>query len=78
VVVLSDDTMRSPLAVSAVAESTRVIAMQLYVDNALQFQCSGTVLKTAVNLSAGAYALVIQAWDGKGGVWKKEVDVSSN
>jgi hypothetical protein len=70
--------VHSPVEVSAVAESDRVIAMQLYVDSRLQYQCSGAALQTTVNLSPGAHQLVIQAWDENGGVWKDMLDVTSN
>jgi acid phosphatase len=71
-------SVHSPVAVSAAAQSTRVVAMQLYVDDALQFQSSGSTLQTSVGLSVGPHRLVVQAWDENGGVWKKEVDVNSN
>ena len=70
--------VHSPVEVSATAQSTRVIAMQLYVDDALQFQSPGTKLQTSVNLPIGPHRLVVQAWDQNGGTWKKEVDVNSN
>jgi hypothetical protein len=70
--------VHSPVMVSAIAQSTRVIAMQLYVDDALKFESSGSTLQTSVGLSIGPHRLVVQAWDENGGVWKKEVDVTSS
>jgi len=67
----ANSSVISPLTVEAsVPSDAPVIAMQLYVDNILQYTASGLSLDTQVTLPPGQHYLVAQAWDTGGGTWK--------
>jgi acid phosphatase len=61
----------SPLEVTAITQdSNPVYAMQVYVDNALQYEFRGTGLATPLSVGPGSHHFVVQAWDTAGGVYK--------
>jgi phosphatidylinositol-3-phosphatase len=61
-----------PIVVSTVDPST-VYALQLYVDNVLQYQVTGNGVTWALPMSAGQHTIVAQAWDTAGTVTKQSV-----
>ncbi|HEY3975066.1 MAG TPA: alkaline phosphatase family protein [Candidatus Sulfotelmatobacter sp.] len=67
----------SPVQISATtSNSSAVTAMQIYVDNALQYQVSGSQVNAAIPMSSGAHNVVVQSWDAKGGVHKSGINVT--
>jgi phosphatidylinositol-3-phosphatase len=61
----------SPVAIVATGEGqSSVYAMQVYVDNALQYQTYSSSVNTSVTMSAGQHDVVVQAWDKSGAVTK--------
>jgi hypothetical protein len=61
----------SPVKIAATGGGhSTVHAMQIYVDNALQYAVNGASLNTSVSMSAGQHYVVVQAWDDSGGITK--------
>jgi hypothetical protein len=67
----------SPLEVTAITQdSNPVYAMQVYVDNALQYEFRGTGLATPLSVGPGSHHFVVQAWDTAGGVYKNGTTIN--
>jgi len=61
----------SPVAVAASGGGhASVYAMQIYVDNVLQYQKYAASINTGVAMSPGQHYVVVQAWDTSGGITK--------
>jgi hypothetical protein len=74
---LNNASTSSPVQITAsVSSSSPVYAMQVYVDNALQYQTNGTVVNTALAMSPGQHLVVVQAWDNGGGTWKSSAQIT--
>jgi hypothetical protein len=74
---LNNASSSSPVQITAsVPSSSPVYAMQVYVDNALQYQTNRTVVNTALTMSSGPHLVVVQAWDNGGGTWKSSAQIT--
>jgi hypothetical protein len=61
----------SPVKIAATGGGKRAVyAMQIYVDNALQYQANGPSVNTSLAMSAGRHYVVVQAWGDSGGIRK--------
>jgi chitinase len=79
-------TITSPVANASVVSPVQVVAssvdpsavftLQLYADNVLVYQTSGSGISWPLALSTGAHTLVVQVWDAAGGVYKQSVKVN--
>jgi hypothetical protein len=70
-------TVTSPFTVAASATGPNPItAMQVYLDNTLDFSVSAASLKTSLSAGAGSHLLVVQAWDTTGAVYKQSLTVT--
>jgi hypothetical protein len=43
--------------------------MQIYVDNAMAYQVSGTSVNTSLPMAPGKHYIVAKGWDGAGNSW---------
>jgi hypothetical protein len=68
----------SPVTVKASADGPNVYAMQVYVDNSLQYSTSGNTVNTAIAISSGQHYLLVKAWDTGGGTWTSGVNIVVN
>lgn len=67
----------SPVQISATTSNSSVVtAMQIYVDNALAYQVSGSTVNAAVPMARGSHNVVAQSWDAQGGIHKSGIDVN--
>ena len=67
----------SPILVSTTsADSTPVKAVQIYVDNALVYQVTGTGVQATLPMSVGKHVLVVQAWNGSRQTYKQSIDLN--
>jgi hypothetical protein len=74
---LNNVSTPSPVQINAsVPSNSPVYAMQVYVDNALQYQTNGTVVNTSLTMSPGPHLVVVQAWDNGGGTWKSSAQIT--
>jgi len=74
---LNNVSTSSPVQINAsVPTNGPVYAMQVYVDNALQYQTNGTIVNTALTMSSGPHLVVVQAWDNGGGTWKSSAQIT--
>jgi hypothetical protein len=61
----------SPVKIAATGGGkSAVYTMQIYVDNALQYQANGASVNTSLAMSAGRHYVVVQAWNDSGGISK--------
>jgi hypothetical protein len=63
-------TVASPVHVVASAAGSPVAAMHVYVDSGDAFQTQSAELDTALNIPGGQHAILVQAWDQNGNVYK--------
>jgi len=69
----------SPIDVSATTvDPTPVVAVQIYVDNRLKYQVSGTGVQASLDLAPGTHWIVVQEWNSSGANYKKGVTVTVN
>ena len=54
----------------------KVVAVQIYVDNALITQVNTDTIDTYINLAIGNHLVTVQAWDDSGATFKTNVNVS--
>jgi hypothetical protein len=74
---LNNASTSSPVKINAsVPTNSPVYTMQVYVDNALQYQTNGTVVNTALPMGSGPHLVVVQAWDNGGGTWKSSAQIT--
>src|SRR5581483_6406135 len=72
-----NSSVYDPVQITAsTLDANPVYAVQVYVDNALQYQSSGTGVNWPLPLGVGAHNLVVQAWDTAGGIYKQSVPVT--
>jgi len=70
-------TVGSPIPLVASASGPNPItAMQLYLDDQLQFTVNAASINTQVAANVGTHNLVVQAWDTTGAVYKQPVTVN--
>jgi hypothetical protein len=67
----------SPVRIQATAlNSSTVTTMQVYVDDVLKYQVSGSSLNASVPMSTGKHYVVVQSWDTAGGIHKRGIYVN--
>jgi phosphatidylinositol-3-phosphatase len=67
----------SPISISATTQDpTPVTAVQIYVDNQLTYQVSGTGVQAWLQMSPGQHYVVVQAWDAAGATYKSGVTIN--
>ncbi len=67
----------SPAHVVASASSNSpIVAMQVYVDNALLYTAQSASIDTYVPVAAGNHTVVVQSWDAAGAIAKTAANVS--
>lgn len=72
----SGSTAASPVHFVAAAKSTHPItAMRIYVDNISDFATNSSSLDTSLALATGTHAVVVQAWDSTGAVFKTPLTI---
>jgi hypothetical protein len=73
----SNAIVASPVHIQATASNqSPVIAMQIYVDNALKYQLNNTTsVNTNLPMSIGSHFVVVQSWDSVGGIHKRAINV---
>jgi hypothetical protein len=72
-----NSTFYSPMYVSAATiDPTPVIATQVYVDNQLAYQVTGTGVQAQIPLPAGQHFVVVQEWNRAGATYKRGVKVN--
>src|SRR5262249_22807689 len=62
-------TVASPVHLVASATGS-VVAMHVYVDSGGAFQTQSTQIDTSLNIPGGPHAILVQAWDQGGNVYK--------
>jgi phosphatidylinositol-3-phosphatase len=68
----------SPMYVSATTiDPTPVIAVQIYVDDQLVYQVSGTGVQASLPISVGQHWVVVQEWNSSGATYKREVTINA-
>lgn len=66
----------SPVSVlSTTIDPNRVYAMQVYLDNQLHYEASGTGLSVPLPMPFGKHNMVVQAWDTAGEIYKKAISI---
>jgi len=67
----------SPVRVTAAAKSATapITAMRIYVDNISKFDANSSSLDTSLALATGTHAMVVQAWDSTGAVFKTSLTI---
>src|SRR5437764_3571910 len=67
----------SPVRVAATtSNSSPVYAMQVYIDDALNYHTSGSKVDASLPITSGKHHIVVQSWDTAGGIHKSGVDVN--
>ncbi len=67
----------SPVQVFATTKDPHpVYAVQVYLDNALHYEVSGTGVNAALPMPLGPHYMVVQAWDTAGGIYKKGISIN--
>jgi acid phosphatase len=67
----------SPMYISATAvDPTPVRTVQVYVDNQLVYEVSGTGVQAWIPVSIGQHSVVVQEWNSLGATYKQAVTVS--
>lgn len=68
----SNASFSSPMHITATTiDPTPVSSVQVYVDNRLAYQVSGTGVQASIGLPAGKHWVVVQAWNRSGATYKK-------
>jgi hypothetical protein len=67
----------SPVQVFATTKDPHpVYAVQVYLDNALHYEVSGTGVNAALPMPLGPHYMVVQSWDTAGGIYKKGININ--
>lgn len=67
----------SPVRIQATtSNSVPVTTMQIYVDNVLKYQVSGSSVNAQLAMSSGKHYAVVQSWDSAGRIHKRGIDVN--
>ncbi|MGH9528286.1 MAG: alkaline phosphatase family protein, partial [Terriglobales bacterium] len=70
-------TLTSKVQINAsVPGDSPVYTMQVFVDNELQYQASGTSVKTVLSMNPGTHSVKVMAWDTGGSTWQSSVEVT--
>ncbi|HEY2390169.1 MAG TPA: alkaline phosphatase family protein [Candidatus Angelobacter sp.] len=69
-------TLGSPIHFTAAAKSIHPItAMRIYIDNVSKFSASAGSINTSLAVAAGPHAVVVQAWDSSGAIFKSSLTI---
>jgi hypothetical protein len=69
-------TLGSPVHFTAAAKSIHPITtMRIYIDNVSKFSASASSINTSLALAAGTHAVVVQAWDSSGAIFKSSFTI---
>jgi phosphoesterase family protein/Big-like domain-containing protein len=72
----ANSSFYSPMYVSATSiDPTQVVAVQIYVDNTLVYQISGTGVQATLPMRTGTHSVVVQEWNKAGATYKKSINV---
>jgi len=67
----------SPVHIKATTvNSSPVTSLQVYVDNVLHYQVTGSILDAWIPINGGKHHLVVQSWDTAGGIHRRGLDVN--
>src|SRR3954470_5991205 len=67
----------SPVRIQAsTSNDSPVIAMQVYIDNALKYQVAGSAVNASLPMSTGKHFVVVQSWDSAGGIHKQAINLN--
>jgi acid phosphatase len=67
----------SPVHIQATTNNqSEVYAMQIYVDDKLQYHTNGNSVDTSLPMSEGRHYVVVQSWDSDGGIHKRGIEVN--
>jgi phosphoesterase family protein/Big-like domain-containing protein len=73
----ASSTFYGPMYLSTTTvDPTPVTAMQVYLDNSLVYEVSGTGVQTTLPLTTGAHWIVVQAWNEAGATYKRGFTVN--
>ena len=75
----STTTVSSPTKFAATAKSSSgasITEFKIYVDNNQKYSTQSGSISTSLSLSTGAHYVVFQAWDAKGTMYKKSLNIS--
>jgi hypothetical protein len=74
---IANSTVYSPVQVTATTvDPNTVYAVQLYLDNVLQYQMTGNGVSWALPVSPGQHSILAQTWDMAGGITKQSVTIN--
>jgi hypothetical protein len=69
-------TLGSPVHFTAAAKSIHPITtMRIYIDNVSKVSASASSINTSLALAAGTHAVVVQAWDSSGAIFKSSLTI---
>jgi hypothetical protein len=64
------------IAAATPTSGRSIVAMRIYVDNAVRFQTSTGSLDTSLTLTAGSRVIMIAAWDNTGALYQKVINIT--
>jgi hypothetical protein len=74
---LPNSSFYAPMYVSATTlDPTPVVAVQIYADDALVYEVSGTGMQATLPVGTGTHWVVLQAWNQSGATYKKALTVN--
>jgi len=74
---MANSAFYSPLEVTATTQDANPIyAMQVYIDDNLQYEFSGSGLATPLAVAPGQHQFAVQAWDSAGGIYKNGITIN--
>lgn len=74
---LNGGYVSSPVTVTGEADSAKgITAMQVYVDNKLVYNTSGSQVNTSLAMSSGTHNVVLQGFDAAGNVFKSAAEIT--
>jgi hypothetical protein len=73
----SGSTVASPVHVTAAAKSSlaSITAMRVYLDNSSVYSVNAASINTYLSIAGGPHAMVVQAWDATGAVYKSSLSI---
>jgi acid phosphatase len=73
----ANSNVASPVHIQATTSNAApVTAMQIYVDNSLKYQVSGSSVDAKLPMTSGKHYVVVQSWDSAGGIHKTGIYVN--
>lgn len=72
----ANSSFYAPMYVSASSiDPTQVVAVQVYVDNTLAYEVTGTGIQATLPISTGTHSIVVQERNKAGATYKKSINV---